>query len=313
MRSLSLALLLVGCGGPRWSEAVDTDGLGALSGVWGSGPDDVWIVGGAPGRADVLHYDGLTWEPEQVPADDLLVWVFGFGPDEVWSVGQSGNVVRRTPSGWERLDAGTDQDLWGIWGNAPDDLWIVGGAIDSGDPLILHWDGAGFTREPLDPSQNDRGARSLFKVYGHAGAVFAVGQGGLVVERVDGVWTQRSTGAEADEDFVSLWGDADGLTAVGGRSSAQLSRLDGGAWNTWTPPGMPGLNAVTVTAEGTVLVGGTAGFVGRLDGESLLREDPPVGTSHDIHAMWNDGDGTTWAVGGRFYEPYEGTAWRRDP
>ena len=29
-----------------WSEAFDTSAAGSLSGVWGTGPDDVFIVGG---------------------------------------------------------------------------------------------------------------------------------------------------------------------------------------------------------------------------------------------------------------------------
>ncbi|MCA9572201.1 MAG: hypothetical protein KC656_30385, partial [Myxococcales bacterium] len=89
--------------------------------------------------------------------------------------------------------------------------------------------------------------------------------------------------------------------------------LDGDAWTTTTPPGMPGLNAVTVDSRGAVVVGGASGFVGHVEEGELVREDAPEPTSHDIHALWSDGAGTTWAVGGRFYDPYEGTAWRRKP
>lgn len=312
MRSVMLTLLLAGCGGPRWTEAFDTTGMGALSGVWGSGPSDVWVVGGSPGVAEVMHHDGEAWSPVEVPAGDLLVWVYGFGPDDIWAVGQSGSVVHRTADGWSTVPIDTTEDLWGVWGAAPDDLWVVGGAIDVGDPLIFHWDGSGFTQHALAAEENDRGARSLFKVYGQDGRVFAVGQAGLIIEWDGSAWRQMSTGAAADEDFVSLWGDANGITAVGGRAAAQVATLDGDAWTTTTPVGMPGLSAISIDSGGTVLVGGTAGFVGHLEAGEIVREEPPVGTSHDIHAMWSDGEGTTFGVGGRFYEPYEGTAWTRE-
>jgi hypothetical protein len=312
MRRAVVAFLLVACGGePSWSTAFDETGLGALSGVWGASPDDVFVVGGAPGDGQLMHFDGTSWAPETVPESDLLVWVHGFG-DEVWAVGQSGSALRRRAGTGEAMVVGTAEDLWGVGGAAPDDVWIVGGAIGEGAPLVYHWDGTSFEQTPIAPEQNDRNARSIFKVYGVDGRVFAVGQGGLIVEWDGTAWMQMSAGAEADEDFVALWSDADGqVTAVGGRSSAQVATLEGNAWTTFTPPGMPGLNAVSVDHEGTFVVGGASGFVGRLHDGELVREEAPELTSHDVHAMWSDGEGTTWAVGGRFYDPYEGTAWER--
>jgi hypothetical protein len=303
------ALFLVGCG-PRWSVAFDAEPLGAMSGVWGSAPDDVWVVGGAPGTGTLMHHDGRDWMEDTPPDGDLIVWVYGFGPDDVWAVGQVGTVLHRTASGWESLDVGTTEDLWGVWGSAPDDLWMVGGNVLSNDPLLLHWDGTDVTAVPLDPAENDREANSIFKVYGQDGRTFAVGQRGLIIEWDGTAWKQMPTGPAADEDFVSLWGDANGITAVGGRSSARIATLEGDSWTTVAPSGMPGLNAVTID-DGTVLVGGVSGFVGHLDDGELVREEAPDITSHDIHAMWNDGEGTTWTVGGRFSTPYAGTAWRR--
>lgn len=100
---------------PLWAEAFDTTASGALSGVWGSGPDDVFIVGGKTDAGEVYHFDGDTWAPQAVPAStDLLVWVFGFAPDDVFAVGVGGSAVHYDGRAWAALDTGTDADLWGV-------------------------------------------------------------------------------------------------------------------------------------------------------------------------------------------------------
>ena len=40
------------------------DGTADLHAVWGSGPEDVWVVGGTT----VLHFDGMSWsQPAGLP------------------------------------------------------------------------------------------------------------------------------------------------------------------------------------------------------------------------------------------------------
>lgn len=297
--------------GVAWSAAFDPAGAGALSGVWGSGPDDVWVVGGTPDRADVFHFDGAGWSPVSAPDTGLLVWVYGFGPDDAIAVGVGGGVARWDGANWEAVDSGTTADLWGVWGRAPDDLWIVGGDPGAGEPTILHGDGTSFTPVALDPAQNDRLAHALFKVFGVGGRTFAVGQAGLIVEWDGGAWVQRPTGAAATDDFVAVWGASDDdLLAVGGRSNAQLARFDGATWTTTSEGSVPGLSAVTAVPDGFV-VAGLSGWVGHVGGDGVPVREDGVGPM-DLHAAWFDGEERVYVVGGRFYEPYEGTALVRE-
>lgn len=292
-----------------WALAWDTTGAGALSGVWGSGPDDIWMVGGQPGSAEIYHYDGAAWSPVPSPDVALLVWVYGFGPDDVWSVGEEGAVVHWDGDSWTAFDSGTTEDLWGVWGAAPDDLWIVGGDPNDGDPAVLHYDGSAFNPVALDPVNNDRAAHALFKVWGIGGHTWAVGQYGLIVSWDGAQWVQQGTGAS--DDFVSLWGpDADHVVAVGGRSSAQIATLSGDAWTTVYPRMVPGLNAVTFDG-GTGVIGGLTGWVGSVDPadpENPVSELDPDPQRVDVHALWSDGAGAVWGVAGHFYDPYYGTA-----
>lgn len=291
-----------------WAEAFDTSGAGSLSGVWGTGPDDVWVVGGSDAGGEIHHFDGATWSEAALPAGvSLLAWAWGFGPDDVYAVGLDGSVVHYDGSAWSTLDSGTTDDLWGVFGFAPDDLWIVGGTPDQGEPVALHYDGATFTPRPVDPGQNSRAATALFKVWGIDGDIYAVGQRGLILEWDSGAWVERFAGPEADQDFVSLWGtSADHIVAVGGRSSTRIATFDGASWTTSAESGYGGLNAVYMTSPDVAHIGGVYGFVGTFDPASgAIAQETSLG-SDDVHAMWSDGAGRTYAVGGTFRDPHRG-------
>jgi hypothetical protein len=320
MRTIALVVALVGCSKDgeetsaptpevvQWEPAFDTSGMGAMSGVWGTGPDDVFVVGGSDGKGEVHHFDGSGWTPMTVPAEaDLVVWAYGFAPDDVFAVGVKGTAMHYDGAAWTMLDSGTTEDLWGVFGFANDDVWVVGGNWGEDVPVMLHWDGAAFTPYTLDPAQNDRGATSIFKVWGIGSKLFAVGEKGLIVQLVDGDWQQVSGGAEANDDFVSLWGTSeDHIVAVGGRSGARIAEYDGTSWNTVAPSGMGGLSAVFMDDPTQAVIGGIYGMTATYfpDDDSVV-EDPVV-TDFDVHAIWGDGAGTYYGVGGQFFDPYAG-------
>ncbi len=311
--------LLTGCGrnptvpdddvapAASWSPTFDASQAGALSSVWGTGPDDVFVVGGTPQQGEAYHFDGTQWTMMALPQVALLVWTFGFAPDDVMAVGLDGGVVRYDGVAWTMLDSGTTEDLWGVWGPAPDDLWIVGGDVGAGLPVILHFDGTAF--EEVDVPPNDRNATSLFKVWGIGNRTIAVGENGLVIELIAGTWVQVPAGAEANDDFVSLWGTRDDLiVTVGGRATARIATDHGSGWTTVRRSEVPGLNAVYMIRDELAIVGGALGYVGTLNpttGELMAEES---GTQLDIHATWDDGAGRTYGVGGQFRDPYQGIA-----
>ncbi len=297
---------------PAWSSAFDTTGSGALSGIWGAAPDDIFAVGGDPEQATIYHYDGAAWSPMEAPAVPLLVWVYGFGPEDVYAVGVGGGFAHYDGERWAALDSGTEQDLWGIWGRASDDIWIVGGDIDDGEPVILHYDGERVAPYALDEAENVRGARSFFKVWGIGEALFIVGQRGQILRWDGGAWVDSPAGAEADDDFVSLWGTSeDHIVAVGGRSNGRIATWDGQAWTTEQLSGVPGLNAVSMQEPDEAVIAGISGWSGSFDPEADTIRADPVLTTLDLHAIWGDGQGRFYAVGGRFYDPYEGVAFVR--
>jgi hypothetical protein len=308
------ALLLTACPPPEpqlvWEPAFDANAVnaGSVSGVWASGPSDVFVVGGETERGTIFHFDGTDWSEMQLPTGTpLLVWVHGFGPDDVWVSGTRGTVLHYDGDAWTALDSGTELDLWGVFGFAGDDLWFVGGDINAGEPVLLNYDGDAFTPYVLPSEQNPQGAFALFKVYGVAGKLFAVGQRGLILEYDGADWIAQGAGAEANDDFVSLWGvDGDFLVAVGGRANARIATYDGTSWNTVAPSGLGGFNAVYFDSPDEIVVGGVNGQGGLFDPEidDVVLED--TATGFDIHAIFGDGQGTYYAVGGNFLDPFRG-------
>lgn len=296
-----------------WLPAFDTSGAGSLSGVWGSAPDDVWIVGGDDDAGEIWHFDGGGWSAATLPeGTPLLVWVHGFSATDVFAVGLDGAAVHWDGSAWSALDTGTEEDLWGVFGFSNDDIWVVGGDADVGDPLILHYDGSAFAEVELPEEQNPRGATTLFKVWGIEDQLWIVGQKGTLLQRQGDDWVFQSGGAEANQDFVSLDGwSADDVVVVGGRGNAKVATWDGAAWTTVAPSGFGGLNAVAAQDDGSVVVGGISGFAGRFDPATGDLELEELLGTEDMHAAWNDGAGTTYLVGGTFVAPHRGSAWIR--
>lgn len=315
MRPMLCALALVGCasdGGGTWAPAFDDADAGSLSGVWGSAPDDVWIVGGREGEGTVRHYDGTGWSPVAVPDVDLLVWVHGTGPNDLWMVGRSGSVLHYDGAEFAVVDVGTDDDLWGVFAVSPTEIWMVGGDIGGDGPVLQVTDGTTVTDVGVADDQNPVGADSLFKIWGIGDELFALGQNGLIVRRTPDGWVRTSAGPEASSDFVSLWGTGpDDIVAVGGRGNAQFATWDGTSWTGSRQPATAGLNAVWVSPEGEVVVGGEQGRAGTFDRETRTITAEPV-TFVDVHAAWGDGDGRVYAVGGTFTGAYEGAALVRE-
>ncbi len=132
----------------------------AIRSFWGSGPDDVWAVGGndeivfdEDGSQSVLtrgrafHTTGSdggdvpSWTEHDTQSNAILHAVWGTKGGDVWAVGRQG-TIRRVRSGadrWEAVASPTNEHLRGLWGAASDDIWAVG---DAG--TVLHFDGTAW-------------------------------------------------------------------------------------------------------------------------------------------------------------------------
>lgn len=93
--------------------------------VWGSGPDDVYIVGQ---RGALLHWNGESLEELLLDTSEDLISVWGTGPDRVAAVGGRNNGVLAVWDGatWRVESLAPLAGLNGVWMRHPDTVHVVG-------------------------------------------------------------------------------------------------------------------------------------------------------------------------------------------
>lgn len=283
-----------------WSLDHATDD-GVLLGVWGSSPEDVWVVGGQVDRAVVLHGDGVSWRAMDVSATSLLNNVYGFSDHDVYAVGEHGLILHWDGIAWQQVESGTDLTLNGVWGVSGDDVWIVGGRAGATGSIVLR--GSHGVFRPVEvPAELTPSA--LFKVHGFASDdVVMVGSDGVL--RWDGV-TWRRDAVPVTEPLFSTWGrGGDDVYAVGGLVVGEILHFDGQAWReVMQVASGQGLSGVFTSDDGMTYAVGPKGLVLELDqgGAATPATLPELPMVPMLHAVWGDDAGTTYTVGGTFQD-----------
>jgi hypothetical protein len=287
-----LAALVCGCdSGPPASDhavALDIDRPLAttVEAIWGSGSDDVFLVGHDGERGVVEHFSGVTWSRMNAKAQ----WsVAGTGRRDVWTVGL--DVLHYAGESWQHplpLVAETGGSARGVQPFALEgrrEVWIVGtrllGEVDGvstrADVWHARFDGEDAVLAPVEvPLEGAiRGVVGLSRSH-----LWIFGDGGLA--HYDGIAFTRSDDRAVEAASLSgtdAWfvGSRALLRADGER----LVPIDVGA--VLTPDAE--LHAVWASIDG-VWLGGTGGLLARWDGHSWSRVD--IG-SRDVRALWGYG------------------------
>lgn len=100
-------------------------GVGAFFKVWGTGADNVYVVGQ---RGVVLHRHGGRWREEFAGVSGDLVSLWGTDASHVLAVGGRGNalVARWDGSAWTARSLDPLPGLNGVWMRTPDAAHVVG-------------------------------------------------------------------------------------------------------------------------------------------------------------------------------------------
>jgi hypothetical protein len=103
----------------------------ALSSVWGSGPSDVWAVGGGSGF--FMHWDGTAWSSVGGGNVSAASGVWGSSSNDVWAVGPGYDGVLSAFMHWDGSAWSGDISplsplgaTVGVGGSGPSDVWAVG-------------------------------------------------------------------------------------------------------------------------------------------------------------------------------------------
>jgi hypothetical protein len=195
-----------------------------LFGVWGSAPDDVWIVGGQPGGGGepeddfVRRWDGTAFQPVVgVPARGATLFkVWGSGAGDVWLSGEGGGMLHATAAGVvdHSSELSTAAPALTVHGCSASEVYAVAGQN------LYAWDGTRWMRR----SEPAFGSVANGVSCGASG-VLVVGNAGLKLfwDRASGAWTDERASAPSGVDLHGAWFDDAGRAwAVGGNFNAPM-------------------------------------------------------------------------------------------
>jgi hypothetical protein len=296
-----------------WGTVVEGYQPGALFSGWAGGPDNIWVVGGEAGKSVVLHFDGASWELIDPGLNEQLWWVHGFADGTIYVAGDHGAIGRWDGTAWEQMESNAPGTVfYGIWGATPDDVWAVGGptqtpatGVTAEGDVVLHYDGTAWQRVQIQalldkPASQEK---NLFKVWGaSADAVFIVGSTGLALHYDGTEWVQMPTQSVGQPLFTVYGRSATDVYAVGGLGVPVLNHWDGTAWSDVELPltAPQAIQGVWTAPGEAVYVGGWYGFTAALNDDSTWTVEQ-TDSQLAYHAVFGDGSGAVWAVGGDIY------------
>jgi hypothetical protein len=153
-------------GGTAWRASQGCFTCTDLHGLWGTGTEDLWVVGenGAAQHSAALDDAGAPrWVAKETATTQTLNAIWGSSPSDVWAVGEAGTIRHWTndPSQrWALVPSGTTADLAAVWGSGPKDIWAVGDGA-----TVIHYDGVAWSkRRPVIAAPNE--AAPLRAVWG---------------------------------------------------------------------------------------------------------------------------------------------------
>lgn len=193
-------------------ESAPTDRT--LYGVWGARGDDLWAVGGQPGRDGVLlHRDASGWSAVTPPVPVAALFkVWGSGASDVFVCGEGGIMLHWDGVAWSAQATGLPPSvtLFTVAGRGPREVYAVGGI---GRGVALAFDGAAWA--PIaDPLLDGIGGLAGIAV-SPTGTLTIVGTAGTKLHGAPGQLVDETRSAPRD-DLHAAAARGDRVLAVGG-------------------------------------------------------------------------------------------------
>lgn len=286
----------------------------------GRGDNDIWATGS---HGFVVHFDGQTWTPTRIPgnadysgialAGTNEAWTVGASararlkagqwredyavvtrqwlrtasatsPTNIWALGSMGDIVRRTASGWQRVESplspDTD-DMEAVLALADNDVWF-GGYWRS-----AHWNGTTFDLVPELTGIKAMWAASRTNIW-------AVGEYGVMFHYDGLAWTK--TTPPVSGDFRSISGtSANDIWIAGG---TQVLHYNGTAWSA-VDIGLAQFeetSTVLAIAPNDVWITGEQTYVRHFDGTAWTKVTATTKERPWIRSGWAAASNDVWFV-----------------
>jgi hypothetical protein len=104
----------------------------------------------------VLHWQGSSFQPVDPQVQGLAMSVSGTAANDVWIVTKQGNIAHYNGLAWSDVTptyAGEFPFLTGVWAHTASDVWACGYGSNTGNGVVLHYDGAHWTPKALSVGQ----------------------------------------------------------------------------------------------------------------------------------------------------------------
>lgn len=291
--------------GIAWTKLPDAAQIRGQLAAWGTGPADIWVVGGG-----ASHWDGSSWFNMANTADYSVQSVWGAAFNDVFAVGVFGAIQRWNGTRWTAMTSNTGSNLTSVSGSSASDVFAVG--TFGG---LVHWNGSSWTPQSVTGEHlygvwvrnatdaftvGDHGvifrwngsawssmtsgtAQPLNSVWGNSGSdVWAVGNGGVILHWNGSTWTSVSSGT--GQNLYGVWGSgANDVFAVGWFT---IQHWNGSAWSTMSSPASPIWLGVHGTGPTDVFAVGQNGAIQHWDGYqwSLMQTPNPTATYNGVWA-----------------------------
>jgi hypothetical protein len=273
----------------QW-KPVDAKVTVGIKGIWGSGPNDLFLIGGSA----VAHYDGASWSGQPL-GSFTLQGIWGSGATDVFIVSQvamnSGGEIFHydATKKWTAMKKNA-RCLSAVWGSGPGDVFAVGNACAyPPHDKALHYDGKAWSSlESGLPAQT-----YLNAIWGTANNnVYAVGHSGAI-HRYDGTsWKAMTSGTT--QSLNGIWGSGPSDIWVVGAGGTVL-RYDGKTWSDQKLNIPVTLYAIWGSGPKQIFATGTKGAIYRYDGTSW--KPSPSGTDSILFSVWGSSDKEVYAGG----------------
>ena len=166
-------------------------------------------------NATILHFDGDQWSvAHQGHVETALLAITGFGPHDIFAVGDSGYCLRYDGLMWRQVETGVQQELYALWGQDSQHLLAVGGG-----GIVLRFNGERWKTFSAGTDHD---------LYGVCGSgltrIFLCGLNGTLIRFEDNAWHRDFAGVRSDLHALA---QRDGVFYAAGSSGTVLRNGDG--------------------------------------------------------------------------------------
>lgn len=300
----------------------------SLSAVWGSAPNDVWVVGS---KGFAAHFDGSKWDTHRPDTLATLFSVWGTGPSDVWAANAGTSIFHWQGSSWEKSSIGEGDmraviamsgtpsgDVLALLERGPSHTTpceVSWGTWDTMCPGVYRLSKSGGTAT-WEPATSDPFLCSnLFKDQiqcaalnglwaGPNGQPWLVGESGRALRPVSGTTPEDLTSSTDETNSVTTLESVSGSSATDvwtvGATGTVRHYTGGSDWARVSVPTSEHLRVVKATAADDVWAAGDNGALIHWNGTSWASSEvPPSAKDKSLYGVWAFAGGDVWVVGER--------------